>query len=149
MSLYRLCIMIALVLGLWGCKKESTKTPSQTKAPGNAVFIDTAGLAQYKDVSTAVLTELQKNKEIRIVADRKDANIYLGVNAIVPEDINELSKTNFVVLSYVLVNFDNKNATEGLGMGQRNLLEPFTTNVSSVLSSFVKQPAPVNTDKKP
>jgi len=142
MSLHRLCVLSILVLSLTACKNEGTTSAAAPKVSGNAVFVDTAGLSQYKDVSSAVLAELAKNKDIKLVTDRKDANIYLAVNAIVPDDINELSKSNFIVLSYVLVNFDNKNATEGLGLGQRNLLEPFVTNVSSVLGSFIKQPAP-------
>ena len=142
MSLYRLFVLITFVLSLTSCKNEGAAKAAPSKVSGNAVFVDTTGLTRYKDVSSAVLAELAKIKEIKLVADRKDANIYLGVNAIVPEDINELSKSNYIVLSYVLVNFDNKNATEGLGLGQRNLLEPFVTNVSSVLVSFIKQPAP-------
>jgi hypothetical protein len=134
--------MLIIVVSLTACKKEGATPAASTKAPGNAVFVDTSGLSQYKDVSAAVLSELEKNKDIRLVKDRRDATIYLGVNAIVPEEINELTKSNYVVLSYVLVNFDNKNATEGLGMGQRNLLEPFVSNVTGILSSFIKQPAP-------
>lgn len=141
MSLHRLFVLIIVGLSLTACKNEEATTAAP-KVSGNAVFVDTAGLSQYKDVSSAVLAELAKNKDIKLVTDRKDANIYLAVNAIVPDDINELSKSNFIVLSYVLVNFDNKNATEGLGLGQRNLLEPFVTNVSSVLGSFIKQPVP-------
>jgi hypothetical protein len=142
MLLYRPLVIIGMLLSLTACKQDRAATAPAPKLSGNAVFVDTSGLSQYKDVSAAVLAELEKNKDIRLVSDRRDASIYLGVNAIVPEEINELSKSNFVVLSYVLVNFDNKNATEGLGMGQRNLLEPFVTNVTSVLSSFIKQPAP-------
>ena len=142
MSLYRLFVIITFVLSLTACKNEDAAKAAPSKVSGNAVFVDTTGLTQYKDVSSAVLAELAKIKEIKLVADRKDSNNYLCVNAIVPEDINELSKSNYIVLSYVLVNFDNKNATEGLGLGQRNLLEPFVTNVSSVLVSFIKQPAP-------
>lgn len=141
-SLYRWFVVVTIALSLAACKKEGGATAVAARVSGNAVFVDTSGLSQYKDVSGAVLAELGKNKEITLVNDRKDANIYLGVNAIVPDDINEMTKANLIVLSYVLVNFDNKNATEGLGLGQRNLLEPFVTNVSSVLSSFVKQSDP-------
>jgi hypothetical protein len=142
MSLCRWMVVAGILLSLTACMKEGGTTATSPKRTGNAVFVDTSGLSQYKDVSVAVLAELEKNKDIRLVKDRKDANIYLGVNAVIPEDINDTNKTNYIVLSYVLVNFDNKNATEGLGMGQRNLLEPFVTNVTSVLSSFVRQPAP-------
>ena len=140
MVLYRWIIIASMLAALTACKKESA-SPAPPRVSGNAVFVDTSALTRYKDVSGAVLDELGKNKDIRLVNDRKDATIYLGVNAVVPDDINELTKSNYVVLSYVLVNFDNKNATEGLGLGQRNLLEPFVTNISSVLSSFVTQPA--------
>jgi len=142
MSLVKWLVLIACVMSLTACKPNGGTSDAAPKVSGNAVFVDTTGLTPYKDVSVAVLDELAKNKDIKLVNDRKDANIYLGINAIIPEDINEMTKNNLIVLSYVLVNFDNKNATEGLGLGQRNLLQPFVSNVTTVLSSFVKQPAP-------
>jgi hypothetical protein len=148
MLLFKWMLLVVMLVSLSACEKENGPTGTATaRVSGNAVFIDTAGLVQFKDVSSAILAELEKNREIKLVKERKDANIYLGINAIIPEDINETTRNNYIVLSYVLVNFDNKNATEGLGMGQRNMLEPFVTNVSTVLSGFVRQPASV--EKKP
>jgi len=142
MTVCRWMVVACILLNLMACNNEGGTTTAPAKVSGNAVFVDTSALSQYKDVSSAVLAELGKNKEIKLVNERKDANIYLGVNAVTPEDINEMTKNNLIVLSYILVNFDNKNATQGLGLGQRNLLEPFVTNVTSVLSNFVKQPVP-------
>ena len=139
MSIFKLLVMATLVLCLAACNKSTPGDKPVTKVSGNSVYVDIGNLSEFKDVAKALSDELEKLQGIKLAKDNKEATFHLSINAMVPEETNAATNNNYIILSYTIVNFDNRNTTHGLGMGQRNLLQPFAANVAEVLNTFINR----------
>jgi hypothetical protein len=124
---------------LVACGKNPTATPQSASPAGNTVYIGISNSDQFQDVSSSLFNQLAKHKELKLVKEKKEANISLVIDTMVPEELNTATNNNFIILSYSIVNFATKQQTQGVGMGQRNILEPFSENVATVLAAFIQQ----------
>lgn len=142
-SIGKMVLVAVMVVGLLGCNSSSSTAANSKGGSKNVdgtvkVYIDGVDVGDKQDAATlakAVYDRLITEKNIQVV-DKKDADFSITICPLPVTKINKALNINYVMVSYTVSRFSNKEVIPNVALRPVDELKEFAKD--TIANHFIK-----------